>query len=170
MRARPMSRSGQPTCYYCCTLLGQGDTTKLTATKLYVLARLILKAEQMYIWCARLGSSQPVKISDFPPQSLGLQEWREGRSAVDTGALHLPGTLLVNKTLIKQTICQMNHWRESEWQERWKTFSKAPLLCTRTVTLKGFHHKKDPKAVSAETAVVFMQHFKSCIGLHRYFK
>lgn len=72
--ARPMSRSGQPTCHYCCTLLGQGDTTTLTTTKLHVLIFLIPKAEQMYIWCARLGSSQSVKISDFPPAESGVTE------------------------------------------------------------------------------------------------
>lgn len=100
MGARPMSRSGQPTSHYCCTLQGQGDTTKLTTTKLYVLIFLIPKAKQMYIWCARLGSSQSVKISDFPHRVWGYSQ-KESCSAVRMGALWVPDTLWVKKTSIK---------------------------------------------------------------------
>lgn len=120
----------------------------------------------MHIWCARLGSSQPVKISDFPLRVWGLWRWREGCSVVSTGALHLPGTLLVNKTSIKQTICQMNHWRRESDKNVGRPSVRHHYCALELQLYRVSTIRKYSQAMHDETVVVFffyMEHFKSCI-------
>lgn len=67
MRAKPMSRSGQPTCHYCCAPAGQEDTAKSASAKLYVFARA-----NAHLVC-QIRKQWASSNLWFVPQSLGFQ-------------------------------------------------------------------------------------------------
>lgn len=94
--------------------LCQGLVNQPVITAVHCLARRMPQRwpqpnyRSQLVWFPR----QKVKISDFLHRVWGAPS---------------PDSLLVNKTSIKQTICQMNRWWVSEWQKRSRRHRKRDL-------------------------------------------
>lgn len=106
VRARPVSRSGQETYRWCSSLHSQTLATEVYRNQIISLSQPRSKRHMKYTFgLPDQKTSSELTFFDFP-----FSIW--GMCAVCTGPLQLPDTLLVNKTSIKQTICQTNHGGE----------------------------------------------------------